>query len=85
MFLHLGGSVSVRDSDIIAILDIDKEATPQTTKEFLSAAEKNGKVLLTSSELPKSVILTDDGQGDTWVIFSHISSKSLCGRAKQPY
>lgn len=81
MFLHLGGSISVRKNDIIAILDIDDKTTTQITKEFLSRAERDGKVILTGTDLPKSVILTDDGQGSAWVIFSHISAKSLAGRA----
>lgn len=81
MFLHLGGSISVRKKDIIAMLDIDDGSISQITKDFLSRAERDGKVILTGTDLPKSVILTDDGQGGAWVIFSHISAKSLAGRA----
>ena len=58
MFLYLGGDVSVKKTDIIGIFDIDNVNTQKTTKEFLRAAEKSGRILLAGDDLPKSFLLT---------------------------
>ena len=60
MFLYLGGDVSVKKTDIIGIFDIDNVNTQKTTKEFLRAAEKSGRILLAGDDLPKSFLLTGE-------------------------
>lgn len=57
MYLHLGGETIVRQDDIIGIFDLDNATLSYKTREFLSKAEKNGKVITVSSELPKSFVI----------------------------
>ena len=79
MFLHVGEKLSVRKKDIIGIFDIDGMNTPETTKNFLRTAEKNGDVMSAGYDLPKSFVLTT-GENTKKVIFSHISAKTLVSR-----
>lgn len=85
MFFHIGKDVTVRKRDVIAILDIDTNSPTACTKDFLKKSEKNGKVILAGEDLPKSVVVCDDGEGGAWTVYSHISSKGLSGRASSGY
>ena len=44
MFLHLGCGISVHVSDIIGIFDLDNASTSRITRDFLKAAEQDGKI-----------------------------------------
>ena len=60
MYLHLGQDTVVRTSDIIGIFDMDTSTISKTTREYLTACEKNGRVVNVSMELPKSFVLCWD-------------------------
>ena len=83
MFLHVGSNTVIRKKDIIGIFDIDSQNTPETTKKFLRRAEKEGNTVLAGYDLPKAFILTCDKKCDR-VIFTHLSAKTLEGRAELP-
>jgi len=83
MFLHVGSNTVIKKKDIIGFFDIDSKVTPETTKKFLRRCEREGKTLLAGNDLPKSFILTSDKKEDR-VIFTHLSSKTLEGRAEIP-
>ena len=57
MYLDIGKDFAVRDRSIIGIFDLDNTSTSPRTREFLTAAEKNGEVV-PCDDLPKSFILT---------------------------
>ena len=69
-FLHLGENVRVLQNDVIAIINIDDRKNTSITKDFL-----------TGFEIPRSVVVCDDGEGGARTVYSHISSKGLAGRA----
>lgn len=50
MYLHLGGDVVVRSSDIIGIFDIENTSVSKLTKEYLGEQEKRHR----SSPFPRS-------------------------------
>jgi len=81
MNLLLESYVTIDTKKIIGIFDIDDKVTPQITKEFLRKSEKSKKIKVVGYELPKSFILIDDDNQN--VIFSHLSAKSLAGRAEE--
>ena len=82
MYLHLGENTVVKSSDIIGIFDIENTSVGRITKDFLSSAGKNGKVVNVSYEMPKSFVLClDKGEGQT-VYISQISCSTLRKRAK---
>ena len=83
MFLHAGSNTVIKKKDIIGIFDIDSQNTPEATKKFLRKREKEGCTEMAGYDLPKAFILTNDENGDR-VIFTHLSSKTLEGRAELP-
>lgn len=79
MYLHLGQSVVVRDSDIIGVFDLDLTSQSYITREYLARAEKAGNVINVSEEIPKSYILCDDGKNERLYI-SQLSTATLLRR-----
>ena len=80
MYLHLGQETIVNTQDVLGILDIDATSISKHTRDFLNQAEKNGKVINVSQELPKSYIVTGTGPA-TKVYISQISSTTLVKRS----
>lgn len=76
MYLHLGQDVVVRNRDIIGIFDIDTASVSKITKEYFAAAEKAGRVVNVTDELPKTFVVCGDGEKTTLYI-SQISSSTL--------
>lgn len=79
MFIHLGKHTVVRADDVIGIFDIEKSTIRGSTKDYLKNAEKNGRVVNISEELPKSFVVSMEN-GVEKVFISQISSKTLLGR-----
>ena len=80
MYLHLGQDIVIRLSDIVGIFDIENSTIRRSSKDFLSAAQKGGRVVSVSQELPKSFIVCEQG-GTSMVYLSQISSTTLKKRA----
>lgn len=66
---------SIRQKDIIGIFDLDNSTISGVTKNFLSTAEKSGKII-NINLLPKSFILTGSNAGDFKIYFSSRNSTS---------
>ncbi|MBE7045243.1 MAG: DUF370 domain-containing protein [Ruminococcaceae bacterium] len=81
MFLHLGGDVVVRMSDVVAVFDMDNTTVSKHSRNFLTKAQRAGEVVDVTEDLPKSYIITNSG-GKTRVYISSISSQTLTKRAK---
>lgn len=82
MFLHLGLDVIVPEKDIISVFDMDTATWSRHTRNYLSAAEKAGKVLVITDDLPKSAVVCREGK-DFVVYISQISSKTLLKRLEE--
>ena len=78
MYIHIGAGRMVRSRDVLGVFDMDGKWDSEITKEFLKAAEKNGATESAGDDLPRSFVLTEDG-----VIFTHISSTAVAGRAEK--
>ncbi len=78
MYLHLGMETVVSASDIVGIFDIENTSIGKGTKEFLATAEKNGRVVNVSYELPKSfIVCAGKKRSDEVVYISQISAATL--------
>jgi len=75
MYIHLGNNKLIREKDIIGIFDMDNATVSRVTQRFLNNAQKEGRLISTVDEIPKSVILTKDK-----VYLSQLAPKSLYGR-----
>ena len=79
MYLHLGQDTVVKTDTVIGIFDLDNATVSKKTRDFLTQAEKDGKVVNVTYELPKSFIVCND-KGKTKVYISQISSVTLLKR-----
>jgi len=77
MYLHLGENTVVTDGEIIGIFDMDTSTVNKATRDYLSLAEKNGKIVYVNYELPKSFVVTDEA-----VYVSPINTSTLYRRTK---
>ncbi|MBQ7036839.1 MAG: DUF370 domain-containing protein [Clostridia bacterium] len=77
MYIHIGGTHAVRMRDIIGIMDIENTSTSKVTRDFLRKKEKEGKVITTSYDLPKSFVVTEE-----YVYITPVTSQTLEKRFK---
>lgn len=76
MYLHLGQDTVITTESIVAMFDIDACTVSKKTRDFLANAEKNGKVVNVSYELPKSFVVCEK-KGKTVVYITQLSTKTL--------
>lgn len=80
MYLHLGQDTVVRSREVVGIFDLENTTISKLTKEFLTQAEKQGRVRNVSYELPKSFVICA-WKGRQTVYITQISSATLKKRA----
>lgn len=76
MFLHLGKDVAVALSSIVAVIDMDTSTGSKYTKALLSSAEKNGRLMVVTDEIPKSAVICSE-HGEKMIYICQISAKTL--------
>ena len=82
MYLHLGQSVVVPFRDIIGIFEMDNTTSSRLTRDFLARAERDGRVVDISGDLPKSFALYRAREGPAVVYLSQLSAATLRGRVE---
>ena len=81
MILHLGQETVIREEDVIGIFDLDSTTVSKKTRNFLTAKQKEGKIIPVTEELPKSFILaTPKHTKDEKVYLSQLSAATLYKR-----
>lgn len=80
MYLSIGNDMSVRDSAVIGIFDMDNTSTSKRTRLFLEKAQRNGEIV-PCDDLPKSFIVTTE-YGMTRVYESTLATATLEKRMK---
>lgn len=83
MYLHLGQNVVVPESSVIGIFDLDNTTGSHISRKFLGNAEKAGRVINITDELPKSFVLCSEGKKPTITIYlSQLTSQTLYKRSE---
>lgn len=82
MYIHLGQDTVVKKADIIGIFDLDNATVSKRTRMFLEKAEKSGRVVNVSYELPKSFIICQGTDGKQIIYISQLSSATLLKRSE---
>ena len=75
MYLHLGQSVVVPYREIVGVFDLDNTTYNVRAAAFINQAQKDGRVVLCTDDLPKSAVLCDSG-----VYLSQLSPATLLKR-----
>lgn len=60
MYLYLGGDTAIKSEKIIGIFDMDTSTVNKATRNYLSKAEKDKKVVYVNYDLPKSFVVCRD-------------------------
>ena len=81
MFLHLGEDTVVRSREVVGIFDIEQTTIGRPTRDFLADAEKGGRVVTVSPELPRSFVVCHHPDRGETVYICQISAATLRKRA----
>lgn len=60
MYVYLGGDTVINTAMITGIFDMDTSTVNKATRDFLSKAEKEKRVIYVNYELPKSFVVCRD-------------------------
>lgn len=60
MYLYLGGETAIKSDKIIGIFDMDTSTVNKATRDYLSKAEKDKRIIYVNYELPKSFVVCND-------------------------
>ncbi len=76
MYLHLGKNTVIKTENIVGIFDLDTSTISKNTRNYLTKAQKSGRIINVSQELPKSFVVCKDAHGIKDYV-SQISSQTL--------
>lgn len=77
MYLHLGQDKLVKTEEVIGIFDMENTTISRHTRDFLARAEKRGRVVSVTTDLPKTFVVCGRGKESATVYLSQISSVTL--------
>lgn len=72
MYLYLGQDTVINTSEIIGIFDLDNTSVSKETRGFLAKAQKSGRIVEVSADIPKSFVVSDNK-----VFLSQVSPATL--------
>ncbi len=78
MYISLGNDVSVLQSDIIGVFDIEKTSVVKSVNDFLGYCQRNNRIYYVSLEMPKSFVVCSD-----CVYITNISANTIRKRFTQ--
>ena len=76
MYIHIGENKVLRKKDILFVFDMDSSTVSVHTRNYLNKAQREGKVISVSLDLPKSFIVTRDG----WVYLSTFNTSTIVSK-----
>ena len=82
MYLHLGQNVLVPKKSVIGVFDMDNTTQSKWTVRYLNMAEKEGRLINISDDIPKSFIICKEGDKET-VYLSQLNPSTLLKRSSQ--
>ena len=81
MYLHIGQNVVVPTDTIVGIFDMDTVTLSKHTRAFLSALEKNGRLIPLFDDLPKSCVHCVE-KGNPSFTFHSFPPRRCCAAAE---
>ena len=63
--IYIGSDYLIDEADVLGIFDMETTTTRQTTRDYLSAAQKSGRIVNVSYEIPKTFIVCTNRDGRT--------------------
>lgn len=81
MYLHVGNDIVVRSEDIIGVFDIENTTINKQGRKFLNIAQREGRVVYATQDMPKSYVVIC-GKDGVSVYISSISPATLLKRSR---
>lgn len=82
MYLHIGQNVIIPFRDVVGLFDLDNTSASRLTRSFLERAEKEGRLVNVSEDLPRSFVLCSGQDGLPVVYLCQLSAATLLRRAE---
>lgn len=82
MYLHIGQNVIIPFRDVVGLFDLDNTSASRLTRSFLERAEKEGRLVNVSDDLPRSFVLCSGREGPPVVYLCQLSTAALLRRAE---
>ncbi len=82
MYLHIGQNVIIPFQDVVGLFDLDNTSASRLTRSFLERAEKEGRLVNVSDDLPRSFVLCSGQEGPPVVYLCQLSTAALLRRAE---
>lgn len=82
MVLHLGQDTVVWTERVLGVFDLDNATVSKHTRAYLAKAQREGRVVNVSEELPKSFVVCREG-GREAVYLSQIAPATLLRRVQR--
>jgi hypothetical protein len=82
LYLYLGENTVIRACNLVGIFDIDSTSVSRVTRDYLTSAQRGGRIIEVNNELPKSYVVCSDGSNIS-VYLSQISPATLKKRMEK--
>jgi hypothetical protein len=76
MYIYIGADYLINEDDIVGVFDIETTTVSAVTRDYLTAAQKNGRIRDVSSEIPKTFVICKNDGGFT-VYLSQYSTATI--------
>lgn len=83
MKLYLNEEHAIEKEEIVGIFDMDSSTVAGDTRRFLSGKEKEGRVTVTTGDIPVSFVVTADKNQKIAIFFTRNAPKALRRRAER--
>lgn len=77
MYIHIGADEVIRARELIGVFDIERTSVSKDTREYLSAAGKQGRVVYVSDGMPKSFVVCMDKDLNETVYVTNVSAATI--------
>ena len=82
MYIHLGADTTVLKKSVISVINLEEEpVSGKTVTSFVRNEDENGRLQYLSEELPKTVVITDEGTFvsslSSQVLYKRLTSEEL--------
>ena len=70
----------MRADDVIGVFDLDKTSVSHLTRGYLACAQRGGRIVEATDELPKSFVVCAGASNDYSVYLSQVSPATILKR-----
>lgn len=83
MYINIGANTMILQDEIIGYFDLDTTTVAKRSRDFLNRAEKEGKLINTATDLPKSFVVCSKRKKEHTIYLSQLSSVTLLKRSEE--